>query len=85
MNDLDRCPFCGGRAIFTRDPEDCAEITGIYCLGCKAIVKWNIQVRAADTYGETQQKWTDKWNKRERADNERPLVFREQSGYSGNG
>ena len=44
MTEKKSCPFCGGKVIWVRDPEDCTEIRGIYCHGCKALVKWNIQV-----------------------------------------
>ena len=62
--ELRLCPFCNGKAIFVRDPEDVAEITGIYCLACKAYVKWNIQPGKRETFGETQSRWTEKWNRR---------------------
>ena len=50
--------------MYVRDPMDCAEIKGIYCLGCKALVKWNIEVKKTDTFGETEKQWLDKWNRR---------------------
>ena len=58
------CPFCGGRVMYVRDPMDCAEIKGIYCLGYNALVKWNIEVKKNETFGETETKWLDKWNRR---------------------
>lgn len=63
MNDLKLCPFCGGKATPARDPES-LEIFGIYCLCCKALVKWHIDVKKTDTFGETEQKWAEKWNRR---------------------
>lgn len=62
--DLKTCPFCGGKPTFVRNPEDISEIDGIYCLACKAYVKWGIQVRASDTFGQTMNAWLDKWNRR---------------------
>ena len=67
------CPFCGSRKqVWVRDPEDVSEIRGIYCLGCKALVKWNIEAKKTDTFGETEQQWLDKWNARQEERNERP-------------
>ena len=63
--ELRLCPFCNGKAIFVRDPEDMAEITGIYCLACKAYVKWNIRPEKKETFGETQSRWAEKWNRRD--------------------
>ena len=67
-NELTPCPFCNGRAQFIYDPEDCAEIRGIYCHGCKALVKWNIQAKQADTYGQTAEARAGKWNRRANAE-----------------
>ena len=64
MTEKKSCPFCGGKVIWVRDPEDCTEIRGIYCHGCKALVKWNIQVKQTDTFGETEEQWIEKWNRR---------------------
>lgn len=64
MSEKKSCPFCGGNVIWVRDPEDCTEIRGIYCTGCKALVKWNIQVKQTDTFGETEEQWIEKWNRR---------------------
>ena len=61
---LTACPFCGGKAIWIRDPEDCCEIRGVYCLGCKALVKWNIEAKKTDTFGQTMDAWLAKWNRR---------------------
>lgn len=65
MKDMKACPFCGSqKLIYVRDPEDCAEIRGIYCLGCKVLVKWNIEAKKTDTFGETENQWAEKWNAR---------------------
>ena len=61
---LKTCPFCGGSTQFIYDPEDCAEIRGIYCRGCKAVVKWNIQAKPSDNFGQTAEEWAEKWNRR---------------------
>lgn len=63
-DDLKLCPFCGGKATFIRDPEDVTEIAGIYCLACKAFVKWSIRVKESDTFGQTMDAWLEKWNRR---------------------
>jgi len=64
-NDLKPCPFCGGKVTFARDPEDMSEISGIYCLACKAYVKWTIPVKETDTFGQTMEAWAGKWNRRD--------------------
>ena len=64
QNELKPCPFCGGKPTFIRDPEDLSEITGIYCLACKAYVKWSIPVKETDTFGQTMKAWAGKWNRR---------------------
>ena len=65
MNEkLKLCPFCGGKATLVRNPEDVSEIVGIYCLVCKAYVKWSIPVKQTDTYGQTMDAWLAKWNRR---------------------
>ena len=63
-NELKSCPFCGGMAQWMRDMEDVTEIRGIYCLGCKAQVRWNIRTQPGDTYGQTMDAWLAKWNRR---------------------
>ena len=63
-DDLKTCPFCGGKATYARDPADMTEIFGIYCLACKALVKWSIQAKQTDTYGQTMNAWAEKWNRR---------------------
>lgn len=63
--ELRLCPFCGGKPTFVRDPEDVSEITGIYCLVCKAYVKWSIHAKATDTFGQTMDEWLKKWNRRD--------------------
>ena len=66
MAELKPCPFCGGRKIiWIRDMEDLAELKGIYCLKCKVLAKWNIDTKKTDTFGQTENQWADKWNKRE--------------------
>ena len=66
MADLKPCPFCGSdRVIWLNDPEDVAEIKGIYCLNCKAKVQWNIETKKTDTFGKTRNQWLDRWNRRD--------------------
>lgn len=65
MSELKPCPFCGGgKLTWVRDPEDCCEIRGIYCRECKALVRWNILPKQADTFGKTEEQWAGKWNRR---------------------
>lgn len=69
MNDALRpCPFCGGDVQPLRmDPAD--GIYGIFCRGCKAVVKWDIRMEARETFGENIRKWEEKWNARQVTDN----------------
>ena len=62
MSDLKTCPFCGGRVIIGRGID--GEITGILCRTCKVRVKWDIQMKAHETFGENEAKWAEKWTRR---------------------
>jgi len=62
--ELKPCPFCGGRVILGRGI-DC-EITGILCRSCHVMVKWDIQMRSHETFGENETKWAEKWNRRDK-------------------
>lgn len=63
QTELKPCPFCGGHTqpVYV-DPAD--GISGIYCHGCRALVKWNIEMEPRENYGENYQKWARKWNRR---------------------
>ena len=56
------CPFCGGRVIIGRDIE--GAISGILCTKCKAYVRWDIRMKGRETFGENEEKWKEKWNRR---------------------
>lgn len=59
---LRRCPFCGHWVQFMRDIS--GEISGIYCTGCKALIKWPIRpAKKTETFGETEQKWVEAYNR----------------------
>ena len=64
MEKLKPCPFCGNRKpIMSWDIE--GEPNGIYCNYCKAMVKFPITAASEkETYGETLDKWAEKWNDR---------------------
>ena len=62
MSELKSCPFCGGKVIIGRGID--GEITGILCRSCHVKVKWDIQMKAHETFGENEAKWADKWNRR---------------------
>ena len=62
MDELKSCPFCGNTAMIIRDLD--LQISGIHCCECKAYVKWPIEMKARETYGENMKRWTDKWNRR---------------------
>ena len=65
MNEeLKPCPFCGGhvQAVWT-DPAE--GISMIFCHGCRAFVKWYIEMEPREKYGENMQKWADRWNRRD--------------------
>lgn len=62
------CPFCGGHVQPTwLDPAD--GVSGIYCHGCRAMVKWNITMEPKEKYGENMRKWAEKWNRRDGGQN----------------
>ena len=63
MNELKLCPFCGGHVQYVRS-DPAWGISGIYCQGCKALTKWNIEMEPRKKYGENEQKWREKWNRR---------------------
>lgn len=65
MDKLKPCPFCGGEIKVCRGIEP--EITGILCKECKAMIRWEIHMKGRETFGENQEKWSAKWNRR--ADN----------------
>ena len=63
MPELKPCPFCGHKADFTYNYM--SEPSGIYCSRCMMKIVFNIAVKnKRETYGETMQKWADKWNRR---------------------
>jgi len=57
------CPFCGGKVQYLRDLET-PKISGIFCRGCKAMVKWPIQMSSKEAFGENESKWLAKWDRR---------------------
>ena len=60
---LKPCPFCGAMVTEARNLD--GEIHGIYCLRCKAMVRFtDIQPKKTDTFGKTEEEWTAKWNRR---------------------
>ena len=62
--ELKPCPFCGGHVQHVRqDPAD--GIYGIFCTGCKAMIRWNIVMAPRENYGQNEQKWREKWNRRD--------------------
>lgn len=65
MEGFKPCPFCGQDKLALIRDHDSAEITGIYCLTCKAEVRFpNITMHPNETYGDNQAKWEMKWNGR---------------------
>ena len=63
MEELKPCPFCGGRRIvYARGLN--TEIQGILCLNCKVKVKFPIEMKRRETFGENEQKWNQTWNRR---------------------
>ena len=61
--ELKQCPFCGDHV---QKVYEFAEkgISGIFCHGCKAMVKWRIEMEPAENYEENYRKWAEKWNRR---------------------
>ena len=60
------CPFCGSQNIqVCRDFGSTWGITKVYCLGCKAQVKWDIELGDHELMVENNNKWADKWNNRD--------------------
>lgn len=62
--DWKACPFCGGRVVIGRDIDGAVAV--IFCTKCKAYIKWNIRMKGKETFGENQEKWAEKWNRRTR-------------------
>lgn len=62
-NELKPCPLCGGHVQYVRS-DPAWGISGIYCQGCKALTKWAIELETEETYGENEQKWRERWNRR---------------------
>ena len=61
--ELKPCPHCGGHVQYVRsDPAD--GIYGIFCQGCKAMTRWNIEMEPRENYGENERKWLERWNRR---------------------
>lgn len=60
---LKSCPFCGGAVQYMRGLEF-PVITGIYCRSCKSLVKLPIEMKSKETFGENEEKWAEKWNRR---------------------
>ena len=63
MTTLRPCPFCGNNVQWNHNLD--WEITGIYCVRCKAMVKFPVKVKRTDTYGDTMNKWAEFWNRRD--------------------
>lgn len=62
-DELRTCPFCGSHVQPTYVDPACG-ISGIFCHGCKVVVKWGIEMEPRETYGENYDKWAHKWNRR---------------------
>lgn len=63
MNDLKPCPFCGAkRTLYARGLD--TEIQWIICMGCKVKVKFPIEMKRRETFGENEEKWIQAWNRR---------------------
>lgn len=61
--ELRPCPFCGGQVQPVRsDPT--YGISGIFCRGCKAMVRWDLEMAPDEKYGENMKKWQNRWNRR---------------------
>ena len=68
-NGLKGCPFYGSdKTIFARDIN--GELRGIYCTGCKCKVSWEIPYKSSDTFGDTEEKWRKRYNRRELEDDQ---------------
>ena len=67
MPDLKPCPFCGHpRPKFNHGLD--GEITGIYCWGCKAHVRFGgIEPKKSDSFGKTMEQYAEKYNRRDGA------------------
>lgn len=63
-NQLKPCPFCGSDNVKITYGLD-AEITGIFCYSCKALMKWAIMPKnMRETFVATEAKWIEKYNRR---------------------
>lgn len=62
--ELKPCPFCGGYVQYIRS-DPVYGISGIFCRGCKAMVRWDLIMGPRETYGDNARKWTEKWNQRD--------------------
>lgn len=62
-NELKPCPFCGAdvQPLYF-DPA--LGISRIFCHGCKAVVKWYIEMEPHEKFGDNEQKWLERWNRR---------------------
>lgn len=60
---LKPCPFCGGHVQYVRS-DPAYGISGIFCLECKAMVRWDLIMEPHEKYGENEQKWLERWNRR---------------------
>lgn len=62
--DLRECPFCGQKPRYVHGPTD-EGVTGIYCMTCKALVKFPVIWAKRETTGENMANWARLYNRRE--------------------
>lgn len=62
---LKPCPFCQYTKVQMSHDIESGEVNGIYCLNCKALVKWPVTMKARETFGENEEKWANRWNRRQ--------------------